>query len=171
MKPVFWSRLDLAARRFTPFGLTILLVLINALPLQVPGLVRVMPLLPLMSIYLWVVHHPNLMPMYAVFLVGILQDVLSGVPLGVYGLTYLIVYATVIWQRRFLAGKSFAVIWVGFTLVAAGAGAVGWVLVSAYHAVLIEPGAIAFQYLMSLGVFPLLAWVFMRWQRAFLSQV
>ena len=51
MKPVFWSRLDTTARRLTPFGLTVLLVLINVLPLQMPGFARVMPLLPLMSIY------------------------------------------------------------------------------------------------------------------------
>ena len=171
MKPVFWSRLDAAARRFTPFGLTVLLVLISAMPFQVPGLVRVMPLLPLMSIYLWAVHNPELMPIYAVFVIGLLHDTLSGVPIGIYGLTYLIVYATVLSQRRFLAGKSFAVIWVGFTLVAAGAVAIGWVLISAYHTVTVEPAAVVFQYLMSLAVFPLLAWFFMRWQRAFLSQL
>jgi rod shape-determining protein MreD len=171
MKPVFWSRLDLAARRFTPFGLTVLLVLLNIMPLQVPGLAQVMPLLPLMSIYLWAVHQPDLMPVYAVFLVGLLQDTLSSVPLGVYGLTYLIVYATVLWQRRFLAGKSFVVIWVGFTVVAAAAVVIGWVLISSLHTTLIEPGAMAFQYLISLGVFPLLAWFFMRWQRAFLDHV
>ena len=171
MKPVFWSRLDLAARRFTPFGLTVLLVLLNTLPLKVPGLTQVMPLLPLMSIYLWAVHQPDLMPLYAVFLVGILQDTLSGVPLGVYGLTNLIVYATILWQRRFLAGKPFVVIWVGFTVVAAGAVIIGWILISSLNTTLIEPGAMAFQYLISLGVFPLLAWLFMRWQRAFLDHV
>ena len=76
MKPVLWSRLDIIARSITPFGLTILLVLINVLPLQVPGLSRVMPLFPLMSIYLWAIHQPELMPSYAVFLVGFLQDTL-----------------------------------------------------------------------------------------------
>lgn len=171
MKPAFWSRMDLAARRLTPFGLTIFLVLLSVMPLQVPGLARVMPLLPLMSIYLLAVHHPNLMPAYAVFLIGLLQDILSGAPMGVYVLTYLVVYATVVRQRRFLAGKSFAVIWVGFTMVAAYGVAIVWALVSAYNSVLVKPDAMIYQYLVSLGVFPLLAWLFLRWQRAFLGQV
>jgi|TARA_B100001964_G_C14243808_1_gene606406 rod shape-determining protein MreD len=171
MKPVFWSRLDTTARRLTPFSLTVLLVLINVLPLQIPGFARVMPLLPLMSIYLWAVHHPNLMPAYAVFVIGLLQDTLTGTPLGVYVLTYLIVYGTVVWQRRFLVGKSFAVIWVGFSLVGAGAMIIGWVLISSYHTVFASPDAMAFQYLLSLGVFPLLSWLFMRWQQAFLSHL
>jgi rod shape-determining protein MreD len=171
MKPVFWSRMDMTARRLTPFGLTVLLVLINVLPLQMPGFSRVMPLLPLMSIYLWAVHHPNLMPAYAVFLIGLLQDILTGTPLGINVMAYLIVYGTVVWQRRFLVGKSFAVIWVGFSLVAAGAVVISWVLVSAYHTVLADPDAMAFQYLLSLGVFPLLSWLFMRWQQTILSQL
>ncbi|MBL6932848.1 MAG: rod shape-determining protein MreD [Rhodospirillales bacterium] len=171
MKPVFWSRLDTTARRLTPFGLTVLLVLINVLPLQMPGFARVMPLLPLMSIYLWAVHHPNLMPAYAVFLIGLLQDTLTGTPLGVNVMAYLIVYGTVVWQRRFLVGKSFAVIWVGFSLVGAGAMVITWLLISSYHSVLASPDAMAFQYLLSLGVFPLLSWLFMRWQQAFLSHL
>jgi len=171
MKPVLWTRLDLIARCLTPFGLTVLLVLINVLPLQLPGLSRVMPLLPLMSIYLWAVHHPDLMPAYAVFLIGLLQDTLMGTPIGIHILTYLLVYGTVVWQRRFLAGKSFAVIWVGFALVAAGATAVSWVLISLYHVVFIQPEALAYQYLLSLGAFPLLSWFFMRWQLAFLAEI
>lgn len=171
MKPVFWSRLDFAARRLTPFGLTVLLVLINVLPIQVPGFSRVMPLLPLMSIFLWSVHQPGLMPAYAVFLIGLLQDILTGAPLGVNALIYLVAYGTVVWRRRFLIGKSFAVIWVGFSLVAAGGMALGWLLVSAFHGVMLAPDALAFQYILSLGVFPLLSWAFMRWQQTFLAQV
>ena len=171
MKPALWSRLDIIARCVTPFGLTILLVLINVLPLQVPGLSRVMPLFPLMSIYIWTIHHPKLMPAYAVFLVGFLQDTLIGTPIGLHIITYLIVYGIVVWQRRFLAGKPFAVIWVGFSLVAAGATAANWFLVSLFYLTFIQPEALAYQYFLSLGSFPLLSWFFMRWQLAFLSEL
>jgi rod shape-determining protein MreD len=170
MKPALWARLDIIARRITPFGLTVLLVLINVLPLQVPGLSQVMPMLPLMSIYLWAVHHPNLMPAYAVFFIGFLQDALIGTPIGLHTITYLMVFGIVVWQRRFLVGKPFVVIWVGFSLVAAGATIANWLLVSLYYLVVIQPEALVFQYLLSLGAFPLLSWFFMRWQIAFLSE-
>ncbi len=170
MKPVLWHRLDLMARSLTPFGLTLVLVLFNVLPLHIPDLSRVMPLLPLMAIYHWAVHRPNLMPAYAVFAIGLLQDTLTGAPLGVNVLSYLIVYGVVVSQRRFLVGKSFAIIWLGFAMVAASAAMVGWLLVSSFYGTVVESSALFLQYLLSLGIFPMLAWLFMRWQRAFLRQ-
>ena len=47
---------------------------------------------------------------------------------------------------------------------------VGWLLVSSFHATIVESSALFLQYLLSLGIFPLLAWTFMRWQQAFLRQ-
>ena len=171
MKRALWTRLDIIARCLTPFGLTVMLVLINVLPLQVPGLSRVMPLFPLMSIYLWAVHHPKLMPAYAVFLIGFLQDALIGTPIGLHILTCLMVYGTVAWQRRFLAEKPFIVIWVGFSLVAAGATVASWLLVSIYYLEFLQIEALAYQYLLSVGTFPLLSWLFIRWKLAFLSEI
>lgn len=171
MKPALWSRLDIIARCITPFGLTILLVLINVLPMQVPGLSRIMPLFPLMSIYIWTVHHPRLMPTYAVFLVGFLQDTLVGTPIGLHIVTYLMVYGLVVWQRRFLVGKPFAVIWVGFSLVAAGATIANWVMLSLFYLMTIKGESLAFQYLLSIGTFPVLSWFFMRWQIVFLAEL
>lgn len=171
MNPALWTRLDKIARCLSPFGLTVLLVLINVMPMQVPGLSRVMPLFPLMSIYLWAVLHPELMPAYAVFLVGFLQDVLIGTPIGLHILTCLMVYGTVAWQRRFLTGKSFAVIWVGFLLVAAGTTVANWLLISIYYVEFLQIEALVYQYLLSVGSFPLLSWLIMRWQLAFLSEI
>jgi len=170
MKPVIWQRLDTLARKMTPFGLTVVLVILSVLPLHVPGLARVMPLLPLMAIYHWAVNRPQLMPAYVVFSIGLLQDILTGVPLGADALVFLGVYGVVIGQRRFLVGKSFAVVWLGFSLVAAGACGANWLLVSIFNVTIVDAEALFFQYLLSLGIFPMLTWFFMRWQRAFLSQ-
>ena len=171
MKPVFWLRLDTLARKMTPFGLTVALVLLSVLPLHVPGMARVMPLLPLMAIYHWAVNRPELMPAYVVFSIGLLQDTLTGAPLGVSALVFLGVYGVVVGQHRFLVGKSFAVVWLGFSLVAAGATGVNWFLVSIFHVTIVSAEALFFQYLLSLGIFPMLTWFFMRWQKAFLNQV
>lgn len=168
MKPTLWHRLDNIARRWTPFLLTLALVLIGLLPLHIPGFARVVPMLPLIAVYHWAVYRPEWLPVQAVFLIGLLQDILSGAPLGVNALVYLIVYGVVVSQDRFFVGKSFLIVWVGFALVAAGAEAVSWLLISLYNVTVIEPQAAAYQYLMTLGSFPLIAWLFMRWQRAVL---
>ncbi len=126
MKPGFWSRIDLFARHSTPFVLTLMLVLVNGVPLHVAGLERVGPVLPLMAVYHWAIYRPDLLPFFAVFLIGLLHDMLSGGVVGVNALVYPLVYWAVQSQQKFFIGKSFAVVWLGFSLVGAGATLVTW---------------------------------------------
>ena len=168
MKPSFWQRLDALARNLSPFGLTLMLALFSVLPLHIPGFSRVAPLLAVMAIYHWTIYRPDLLPAGSVFLIGLLQDVLTGVPVGVNALVFLGIYGVVLTQRQFFASKPFVIVWLGFALIAAGAEVMTWTLISIYHATLIDPRAIAFQYLVNLGFFPVLAWIFTRWQQAFL---
>jgi len=170
MRPAFWQRLDSWACRMTPFGLSLVLVLLSVVPLHIPGFARVMPLLPLMAVFHWAVYRPELMPVYAVFLLGILQDALAGTPIGINAVVFLAVYGVVLAQRRFFAAKSFAIVWLGFALIAAGAAAASWVLVSSFNVTLVEAGALVYQYLLTVGVYPVLAWMLLRWQHTFLRQ-
>jgi len=163
-----WQRMDLLARQLTPSILTLALVVLNAVPLHLPELSRIAPLLPLMAIYHWAIFRPRLLPASVVFLIGVLQDVLGGTPVGVNALVFLAVYGAVLSQKRFLTGKSFAILWLGFALIAAGAMALSWLVVSALSVTLVEPRTVIFQYLLTLGLFPAVAWLLLLWQRAFL---
>jgi rod shape-determining protein MreD len=166
----FWQRIDHVARQLMPLALTALLVIAGAVPYHIPGLARVMPVLPLMAVYHWTVYRPDVMPPWAIFLVGLMHDALTGVPLGTSGLVLLMVYGVMLTQRDFFVGKSFAILWMGFALVAAGALILGWLAVSAFHVRLVGPAPAFYQYLLTVGTYPVLAWVFMRWQRIFLEQ-
>lgn len=168
MSPTFWSKLDAWARQLTPFGLTMLLLLIGVVPLHVPGFGAVTPVLPLIAVFHWALYRPQLMPAVAVFAIGLLQDALTGTPIGVSAAVFVLVHGVVNTQRRFFFGKSFAIAWLGFALVSSAAFVLTWVLVSAFHGVLIQPQALFFQALLTLGCFPLLAWALLRWQIAFL---
>jgi len=158
--------MDLLVRQLTPTMLTLALVIINVVPLHIPGFSNIAPLLPLMAVYHWAIFRPRLLPAWVVFLIGILQDVLTGTPIGVNALVFLAVYGAVLSQKRFFIGKSFFILWLGFSLIAAGAAILSWVAVSALHVALVEPTTAMYQYLLTLGVFPAVAWVFLRWQRA-----
>mgnify|MGYP001593145019 CR=1 FL=1 len=163
--------MDVLSRQLTPFLLTIFLVLLSAIPFQVPGLARVMPLFSLIVIFPWGVYRAELLPAYAVLVIGFFQDALSGVPMGVYTLVYVLVYGLVSFQHRFFSGKSFCVVWLGYAVVSAGASFLVWLLVSLLHGAVVDPLAVAFQYLLGLGCYPLIAHLFLRWQRAVLQQV
>jgi rod shape-determining protein MreD len=169
MRPAFWQRLDSLARRLTPFGLTVILVLAALVPSHVPEFARVVPALAMVAVYHWAIHRPRLLPAWSVFLLGILQDALSGTALGLNVLMLLTVYGLVIYQRRFFIGKSFAVVWLGFCLVGAITFAEAWLLMSAISLTLLDPASMLTQYLLTVGAFPLVSWGFIRWQQVFLA--
>ncbi|MGB0683975.1 MAG: rod shape-determining protein MreD [Magnetovibrionaceae bacterium] len=170
MRPNFLHKLDALARHLTPFALTLLLTLLNIVPLGVPALDAVTPLLSLMAVYHWAIYRPSLMPVVAVFIIGLLQDILAGPHLGVNALVFSMVYWAILAQEKFFIGKSFAIVWLGFGIVAGGAFALSWLLNSllTLHILQFEP--VVFQYLMTLACFPILSWLFLRWQQAFLKE-
>lgn len=153
------------ARRIVP-GLTVLLLIVlGALPLPLPYYADVVPWLPLMAIYYWVVFRPDLMPRTLAFALGLFHDAVLGAPFGLMALVYLLFQAFVLTQRRFLVGKPFWIFWGGFALIATPAVALAWLLASALRGALLPPDATAVALALTIVGFPLVAWVLVRMQR------
>ncbi|WP_259780763.1 rod shape-determining protein MreD [Aestuariispira ectoiniformans] len=157
MKLDFWSRVDLFARSLTPVLLTLVFIMVQQVSLHIPNFAQVSPLLALISIYYWAIYRPDLMPMLAVFLLGLADDLMSGSVLGVSSFIYLICYALVGAQRRFFYVKGFGIVWWGFMLVAALMIALKWVVVCLLDQNLYSFLPSVFSYLMSLAFFPIMA--------------
>jgi len=171
MNLTFWQRLDLVIRGVTPFFFTLMLVILGQVPLHIPGFSEVAPLLPLMAVYHWAIYRPDLLPAIAVFFAGLLQDALSGMPFGVNTAVYVLVHMVVVRQQMFFMGRSFLVIWLGFSMVAAGATVLTWLLTALFFSAFTTPQSAFVQYLVTVGVFPVLAWLQVRWQQSVLAQV
>jgi len=169
MKPSFWHRVDRFARDLTPFALTFLLLVVSAIPFHIPGFAQVAPLLSMIGVYFWAVYRPDLMPAVAVFLIGLVHDFLSGLPVGISALIFLVVLGAALAQRSFFFGKSFVIVWIGFIFVAAGALALEWMLLSIISGELIQVRSALYQFGLTVAVFPVLSWMFTRWQQAFLQ--
>lgn len=168
MAPMIWQRIDGLWRALIPVSVTVMLVILSMVPIPLDGYGPVAPMFALMGIYYWAIHRPDLMPLVSVFAVGVLQDVLTGVALGLNALILLVVYWTVLHQRRFFLGKSFYLMWMGFGLVAAMASCITWIAVSVvgWHANPVLP--LAFQLILTFALFPGVAWILMQTQRGFL---
>jgi len=166
-----WQRLGVTVRGVTPFVITLLLVVLGQVPVHIPGFAEVAPLLPLMAVYHWAVYRPDLLPVIAVFIVGLLQDALSGMPFGVNTAVFVLVHLAVMSQQIFFIGRSFLIIWLGFVLVAAGAMVLTWVLTGLFFSTFSSLQTAFVQYLVTVGVFPILAWLQVRWQQSVLAQV
>ena len=116
-----------------PVTLAILGVMIANLPLSFLGGIVPAPLLGLMPVYFWGLVRPDLMPPFWAFMVGILEDMLSGGPPGVWTLSFVIAYALIDRQRDAFAGLSGFGAILGFATAAAVACASAYAVEAAYY--------------------------------------
>lgn len=168
MRPLFLQRVDLWARTAVPLALTLLAAIFNVVPLRLPDYSELAPSLVLMAVFYWTVHRPDLMRPWSVFLVGILDDVLSGAPLGVNALLLLFVHWAITSQHKAFRGQPFVIVWFGFALVALGAAVLEVVLALFAGYGLLDPLTVFVQYILTLAIYPPIAFIMGRAQRAFL---
>lgn len=140
-----------------PGLLAILLVMLGVVPLGIPFVGPMLPDFALIAVYVFAVQRPDLMPHWLAFLVGLLQDLLSGGPLGFCALICLGMQGLCASQRRFLVGRPFAIGWIAFALVSLAAGMVGWLLACLYYLALVPPAPALLQFAITVALFPLVA--------------
>lgn len=165
------QRIDTAVRSVTPVVMTVFLAFLTVVPVRMPGEFSVVPAFTLMAVFYWTIYRPDLMPAPAVFIIGLLQDLMTDAPLGLTALILVGTYGIVLNQRRIFLGKPFAVTWWGFMMVATAALVVRWLLSSILAGVFLRIGPGITQYLATIGLFPLVVWLFVRTHRRILPNV
>jgi len=165
------SRIDLALRSVTPFLMTVALILLGAMPLSMPIDVPITPAFGLMAVFYWSVYRPDLLPALAVFALGILQDLISGEPLGITAVIWLGTYGIVLNQRKIFLGKPFAMSWWGFAMVAVAAGAARWLISSALLGHMLDAHRMTTELAATVVLFPLSVWLFVATHRRILPKI
>jgi rod shape-determining protein MreD len=89
-----------------PFLCGLLGAVIANFPISFFGGVLPPPLLAWMPLYFWALVRPDLVPPASVFALGLIQDFLSGGPLGIWAASFLAGYAVVDSQRDNFASLS-----------------------------------------------------------------
>ncbi|HYD66781.1 rod shape-determining protein MreD [Azospirillum sp.] len=168
MTVTLWQRLDKAGRNLAPFAVTVMLLLLGLVPLRIPAYTAVAPSLTLMAVYYWTIHRPDLLRPGAVFALGLLEDLLSGAPLGLNALVMVTAHWVVLTQRRFFLASTFPLMWFGFALIVFGAAVMEWMVFSVLNTALLPFRSMLFQALLTLALFPAFTWLFVRVHRAFL---
>ena len=84
----------------------LLAALLGNLPISFPGDFPAAPLLVLIPIYFWGLVRPDLMTPAAAFVLGVVQDIFSGAPPGVWTLSIVLAYAVIDRRRDAFAGLS-----------------------------------------------------------------
>jgi rod shape-determining protein MreD len=166
MNASFAERSVVVLRNLVPGFATLVLLFLSVVPLSTPNSALVLPPFALMGIYFWSVYRPDLLPVAAVFGIGLLQDMLSGGPPGLFAAAYLGVHAVMSWQRRFFVGKSFPVEWLGFALVVPPLYFAVWLVGSIYYLRLLPASEIVVQGLLALAFYPAITWALGRLRAA-----
>lgn len=115
-----------------PFITTLGLVLAMQLQYRLAFLDNLFPFLSLVGIYYWSIFKPRLMPVSVVFFLGLLQDILSGGPLGMMALLFILVRLFVIRQGRRFLEREFLFNWLVFIMVSPVFGLATWIIASLY---------------------------------------
>jgi rod shape-determining protein MreD len=151
-----WQRDFGTVTRLVPGVSTLLFAILSLLPFHIPGFGSIAPSFVLMAVYHWTIYRPDLLPLFVIFIIGVLLDLLNGSPyVGLSALVLLLVRTAVLTRRRLFIGRPFAQLWLGFLVVAAGSFFLEWVFVSAMHATLLEPRLFLFQTLITAACFPI----------------
>ncbi len=160
LQPTPLQRVNQAARSFVPFGLTLIFMLLALTPTQIPGMSRVTPMYALAAIYFWTIYRPDLVGYGTAFGIGVLEDLLTGTPLGCTALVMLVCQQVVLHQQKFFNAKPFGIFWTAFATLALGAGLLRWLCVGMFATSGFTPiGDVLISAAMTAAFYPLIAWV------------
>jgi rod shape-determining protein MreD len=129
----FTERLNFGVRMLVPYAFMAFLFLLNIVAVSYPLTGAIKAPFFLMAIYYWAIFRPTLIPAWLVFIAGILMDLLSGLPLGMNALPFLVIHWIVADQRRYLLGQPFLMLWIIFCLLSLGAVVLQWLLYGLIH--------------------------------------
>jgi rod shape-determining protein MreD len=121
------ERLENPVARLLPIATTLVATVISIQPAHIPGYAALTPAFTLMAVYHWTIYRPDLLPPSSLFLVGITQDLLAGVPPGVTAFVLLVARAAVPHRRHFV-DRLFPFVWTGFTMLTSGMMLFLWTL-------------------------------------------
>ncbi len=162
------ARLGKAA---APTLLGFLGVILLAAPLRLAEGVIPTPILPLFVVFFWSLYAPNYLPSVCVFLIGLLQDFLTGGPLGLWPAVYLVTRSIAQSQRSYFIGREQQVVFIGFAFAAAAASLILWTVMSLMSGVFLPIGALALQIAVTLAAYPLFSLLFRRLRRRVVVEV
>jgi rod shape-determining protein MreD len=156
------SRLMKAA---TPTLLGLFGVFLLALPVRIAEGHIPTPLLPLVIVFFWSIYGPNYLPAASVFAIGLLQDFLSGGPLGLWPGVYLFTQYMVLSQRSYFLGREQKVVWFGFAFAAASAALIIWLVMSLMSGTLLPFWGLVGQMTVTIVSYPIFSAGFAQFHR------
>lgn len=113
-----------------PMTITVIFVLLPAIPQTLISSSHIIPLFPLMSVYYWTMFSPRLMNYTFLFILGLVQDILLSLPLGGSSLIFMLFRMLIVSQQRMFGKETFWGLWLWFAVMSALAFGGYWGVIS-----------------------------------------
>lgn len=146
-------------------------VLLLAAPVRLFGGAVPTPVLPLIVVYFWSLYSPGHLPAASVFAMGLLHDLLSGGPIGLWPTVYLVMQQIAISQQAYFLGRELGVVSIGFAVATLVVSLIVWFVMSLMTATALPIGGLLAQMLATVVCFPLFAAAFGRLHRRVVIEV
>jgi len=154
--------------RSLPVLVLLLLVVFLRVPMVPVWQGALVPDAALIYVFYFVLHRPSRAPLWLVFLVGLVIDLVDGTPLGLSAVIYFRSANLILSQRIFFRHRSFAVTWIGFAVIALMAKALEWAALMLVMRQVLAPQPLITEMFATVLAYPILAWIFARVDRGWL---
>lgn len=153
------------------FVTIVALMLLGTVNYQLIHLSTFVPLFSLMAVFYWGIHFSDALSKWTVLILGLIQDMLYGTPIGTTSFLLLILYAILQSQRRYLQRESFPIVWLLFLLTAIVYACLEWVVYSLYWWDILPMLELSVKTALSILLYPLIHMCFYRLHMMFLKMV
>ncbi len=144
-------------QRLLPMFFSLFLILLSYVPLDFVLSSNIRPAIGLVCVYYWIIHRPDIFNLFSVFILGLIEDILSSVPLGTNIFSLLVLYVLLLNLGRFFNGKPFIVTWYGFAMLSLLTLFCKWLIVSIYYGQFLSLVQVVFSYCFSVAAYPILS--------------
>lgn len=156
----FHENLVSSLQRLTPLLFSLLLLLLSYIPLSIGYFNNIRPFIGIACIYYWILNRPDLFNLFSVFVLAIVNDIISSGPFGANLLSFLLMYILASNVQRLLYGKTFAVTWYSFMALAFAVFCSKWLIVSVYYKQAMPVVILLFSYGVTVALYPFLSFIF-----------
>ena len=157
-------------RHGLPMATAILATFVDVLPLPDAGPGAIAPHLTLAVVFFWCVHRPELLPPGAIFVTGLIGDVVAALPPGMNAFSLLIVPLLLRRAPRAAMARASSVVWAAFAVTAVTVGLIRWLLGTSFWESPLPFQPFMFETAFTVAIFPLVSWLLSRLQELCLEK-
>ena len=150
------KRMELFFLAMLPAIITTLLTIFSVASKHITGLDRFMPILALIPVFYWGMAQTRDMPYWFLFVLGILIDSVTGLPLGSTSLEYMLFLILLQSQRKYIHKEGFVIKWGFFAGLLAAASLFNWASLSFFYSHMQIVLPVLIQWLLTVCCYPVL---------------